>query len=1043
MEKLTAELIADTKNNPPAHTLQVLPMVESKEINPAPLLHNQRSQETCLMSEFTLPKSTVSSNSTERDQSLNLKSSLLSPAFSTMTKVLPQKREHNPSSCILPKSKRLKFNQEEREDLPSAPGEMTQRLRWPKSSDLNSMSPLEENLVMEGQRSHLTQTTMNPERRGSCINQICPGMDDEGIEKFQPTQVASSLPDSSGSSIEISSQQNCLLDSHLTHLEEYPCRNGNISSRENLLTSTKCSLPSIALRLIRRERLALERQRLVLEELKQSGRWRQVLNGLSHGDPLRERLLSFLGTKRGSLRSTVTTSSDSSQLRDPVPMDKSFCLIKGSGTKLEEVKPCCLPIINTSPLFTPPRCKMMASSTIGVGEEEEVGNQEMPRVKCASGSTAKMVAGLRSQHVNINIPANPAVKPVTENLPVERGIEDQIFGMRPRYLRHNLWTPDSDPKMTAADWTLIAQPLPRPPVEEFNNLPALQSLRDRPDLFKIVTPINVDVFEELLAAHPNRRFVESVMDGLRYGFWPWANTRKEGYPVTLDESKPIRFDDEKKQFIARQLAHERELGRVSDVFRGELLPGMYCMPHYVVPKPHSSGWRLVNDLSYGKFSPNSMVDHQCVTGYPLDNLSHLGEMLLRKRKERPGVKFVAWKSDVAEAYRICPMHELWQLKQVVKVEDGFCVDRVDMFGGSGSGPIFISVNSLAAWVAKYERLLEDLVYVDDSFGIDEEGNLVWYTRYEEELPAQQAQLLSLWDELGIPHKQAKQVHGPQLMILGIMVDVNELTFTLPPESKERLSKELAEWCRKGVRRKVKEWQQLAGWINWVLNIYPLLRPALNNIYAKIKGKDQEARVWANNAMREDMVWAKQRVDVSSGVRLLKSFAWEVEEATCVAKTDACPRGLAFWYPDQTLGFASHTPNETPATQIAFYEALAVLSVLNDARSRFPPESKIVVYSDNFTTVAMFNTLRALPEYNCILKAAVDILVDHGFRLRVLHVAGASNDVADALSRGDFMRALRLQPSLIIRAFEPFVRIDRHQSPPMLRPPRQTLGAVAC
>jgi hypothetical protein len=124
--------------------------------------------------------------------------------------------------------------------------------------------------------------------------------------------------------------------------------------------------------------------------------------------------------------------------------------------------------------------------------------------------------------------------------------------------------------------------------------------------------------------------------------------------------------------------------------------------------------------------------------------------------------------------------------------------------------------------------------------------------------------------------------------------------------------------------------------------------------------------------------------------------------------------------------------------------MAVLSVLDDARYRFPHGSKLAVFTDNSVTVAMFNTLRALPEYNCILKTAADILLECGFELRVLHIAGEVNDVADALSRADFMRALRLCPGLTIKSFEPFLRIDRRQLPPRLQPPRQLpLGATLC
>jgi hypothetical protein len=510
------------------------------------------------------------------------------------------------------------------------------------------------------------------------------------------------------------------------------------------------------------------------------------------------------------------------------------------------------PITTTSRRYMQPLSGTMVSSITKEDEELGVESQEEKRAKCAYNSTVRTDADLPSPPANINTCVSPVVSRDMENLPAEKRIEKECFGMKPRYLRYNLWMPDADPKMTAADWTEVARPLPKPPPSKFLNLPACAMLEERPELFDIVTPVNVDALQHLTATHPSRPFVESVIEGLRCGFWPWARTDKEGYPVTLDASKPICLDEEKQLFVLTQLEHERGLGRVSEPFGSNLLPEMYCMPHYVVPKPHSNSWRLVNDLSAGSFLPNSMVDHECVTGYPLDNLSHFGELLLRKRRENPGVSFVAWKSDVSEAYRICPMHQLWQLKQIVKVRDEYVVDRVNMFGGSSSGPIFISVNTLVAWIADRERDIEDLVYVDDSFGVEEEGYVVLYVPYGVELPLQQTCLLELWDELGVPHKQKKQVHGSQLTILGIEIDVNNLTFTLPQESKDRLSKELADWCQRGVRRKVKEWQQLAGWINWVLNVYPLLRLALNNVYDKIKGKEQEARVWANDAIREDL-----------------------------------------------------------------------------------------------------------------------------------------------------------------------------------------------
>ena len=84
------------------------------------------------------------------------------------------------------------------------------------------------------------------------------------------------------------------------------------------------------------------------------------------------------------------------------------------------------------------------------------------------------------------------------------------------------------------------------------------------------------------------------------------------------------------------------------------------------------------------------------------------------------------------------------------------------------------------------------------------------------MPTDQYHLLSLWDELGIPHKPHKQISGSPLTIIGIEVDPNEMTLTLPQEAKDRLTSELRFWTARASKGssgsfKLKHWKHLAGW----------------------------------------------------------------------------------------------------------------------------------------------------------------------------------------------------------------------------------------
>ena len=56
------------------------------------------------------------------------------------------------------------------------------------------------------------------------------------------------------------------------------------------------------------------------------------------------------------------------------------------------------------------------------------------------------------------------------------------------------------------------------------------------------------------------------------------------------------------------------------------------MPIHAIPKPHSTDLQMVTDQSAGPFSLNSMIACSDIMGYPLDNMKHLGEILLDIRR---------------------------------------------------------------------------------------------------------------------------------------------------------------------------------------------------------------------------------------------------------------------------------------------------------------------------------------------------------------------------------------------------------------------------
>ena len=103
--------------------------------------------------------------------------------------------------------------------------------------------------------------------------------------------------------------------------------------------------------------------------------------------------------------------------------------------------------------------------------------------------------------------------------------------LQPKYLHYNTWVIRHF-FLCTADWTMIATPLPSISLNKHDNPITNNTILCNPSLFEIITPINVNLFKSLLSTHPNQPFIALVCKGLREGYWPWADTSLNSFPVT-------------------------------------------------------------------------------------------------------------------------------------------------------------------------------------------------------------------------------------------------------------------------------------------------------------------------------------------------------------------------------------------------------------------------------------------------------------------------------------------------------------------------------
>ena len=164
------------------------------------------------------------------------------------------------------------------------------------------------------------------------------------------------------------------------------------------------------------------------------------------------------------------------------------------------------------------------------------------------------------------------------------------------------------------------------------------------------------------------------MKGLHEGFWPF----NEGeWKVELEQVIPS-YDCDPEDAEAIHAYRDREIaaGRWSDSLENtDLLPGMKVSPMFVV-------WQneklcVVTDHSRSRINDNIPRSEAKVK---YNNMRTFGQTLHDARTANPGKWLVTFKSDVASAFLNLPAHPIFQLHQVVRIENKLFIVRRLVFG---------------------------------------------------------------------------------------------------------------------------------------------------------------------------------------------------------------------------------------------------------------------------------------------------------------------------------------------------------------------------
>ena len=500
---------------------------------------------------------------------------------------------------------------------------------------------------------------------------------------------------------------------------------------------------------------------------------------------------------------------------------------------------------------------------------------------------------------------------------------------------------------------------------------------------QITTPLRSALWEKELEDHPDQVFASYVVKGI-----------KQGFRVGYDHSKPLvscsnnlvsalQHPDVVSNYLEQELLLDRMV-----VVHPEEVPYIHChiSPFGVIPKKAKPGqWRLIVDLSSpSNTSVNDGIDRDmCSVAYvTVDQV--IDELL------RLGPQTSMGKVDIKQAYRIIPVHPDDRSLLAVQWEGQIFIDKVLPFGLRSTPLIFTAVADALQWIMAKKGVRPVYHYLDDfiTLGAPQSAQC-------------QRNLRSIKDTCrltGVPLEQDKcEGPTPVITFLGMELDSIKMEIRLPKDKLVRLQKLLADWEGRKAGRK-RELLSLIGSLHHASKAVRQGRSFLRrliNLSTTVKNMDSFVRL--NVAARSDIIWWSMFAAKWNGTSMLTRF--DKANPQYIVTSDASGSWGCGAY-EGTKWIQFQWPSTMESSHISVREMIPV--VMSAALWGQGWSGKSVQFrSDNTTVVALVNTGSSRENSLMHMRRCLSfIMAKYNFIASAVHIKGAHNDLADALSRNN-------------------------------------------
>ena len=450
--------------------------------------------------------------------------------------------------------------------------------------------------------------------------------------------------------------------------------------------------------------------------------------------------------------------------------------------------------------------------------------------------------------------------------------------------------------------------------------------------------------------------------------------------------------------VDQKLNKESSQGRIAGPFSEPPFHNMVFSPLGLQPKKAPGQYRVIHHLSFPKgCSVNDGISHQDSTvqyatvGQAIHNIVQSGNS-----------SFLA-KTDIQSAFRIIPVSPSDYSLLGFQWNGNYYHDKCLPMGCSSSCSIFEAFSTALEWIISTRlnnvtvlHILDDFLFIAPTYHLCQSSLSTF---------------ISICQDIGVPLAPDKTVGPSQVLdFAGIRLDSVDMSASLPPDKVIKFSNVIQEMIdSKSVQ--LKQIQGLAGMLNFACTVIAPARAFSRRLY--------NLSIGLSRPYHHRKITGQVRQDLN----VWKQFLTNFNRKTFFLDYQFLSQHVLQLYTDSctTIGYGGYYGNkwfsgQWSAASRGLNIALLELYPICLAIKLWGPQLSnkcIQINSDNMSVVHIINSSTSKdPSIMSLLRNFVLDTMSYNILVRSQHILGASNILADLLSRSQVSKAKQLYPWLL-------------------------------